>query len=92
MSTGMLVGSTDGAVAAYRAAYDGRAPFRTLVTPAGTYPGLRLDALSTLFYVANWQQVAAGHSYFTQFQAAVNANPTSVIAATQLKIAQKQAK
>lgn len=28
---------------------------------------LRSPALATLFYVANWQQVVAGHSYFAQF-------------------------
>ncbi|HEY5024235.1 MAG TPA: acyltransferase family protein [Acidimicrobiales bacterium] len=30
---------------------------------------LRSPAEATLLYVANWQQVAAGHSYFAQFQA-----------------------
>ena len=30
---------------------------------------LRSPAVATLLYIANWQQVAAGHSYFTQFQA-----------------------
>ncbi len=28
---------------------------------------LRSPALATLFYVANWQQIAAGHSYFARF-------------------------
>jgi peptidoglycan/LPS O-acetylase OafA/YrhL len=28
---------------------------------------LRSPAEATLFYVANWQQIAAGHSYFAQF-------------------------
>ena len=28
---------------------------------------LRAPALATLFYVANWQQIAASHNYFTQF-------------------------
>jgi peptidoglycan/LPS O-acetylase OafA/YrhL len=28
---------------------------------------LRSPALATLFYIANWQQVVAGHSYFAQF-------------------------
>ena len=30
---------------------------------------LRAPALSTLFYVANWQQIIAGHGYFAQFMA-----------------------
>ncbi len=30
---------------------------------------LRSPAMAALLYFANWQQVAAGHSYFTQFQA-----------------------
>lgn len=30
---------------------------------------LRWPALSTLFYGANWQQIAVGHSYFAQFSA-----------------------
>jgi peptidoglycan/LPS O-acetylase OafA/YrhL len=28
---------------------------------------LRAPSLATLFYVANWQQIVAGHSYFAQF-------------------------
>ena len=28
---------------------------------------LRSPSLATLFYVANWQQIAAGHGYFAQF-------------------------
>ena len=28
---------------------------------------LRAPALATLFYVANWQQIVAGHGYFAQF-------------------------
>ena len=28
---------------------------------------LRSPSLATLFYVANWQQIVAGHSYFAQF-------------------------
>ncbi len=37
----------------------------TLVLAApGEYDGLRLDSLSTLFYVANWHFVMAGHDYF----------------------------
>ena len=30
---------------------------------------LRAPALATLFYVANWQQIVAGHGYFAQFTA-----------------------
>ena len=40
--------------------------YAAYVTPAGTYPGLRLDALSTLFYVANWHFILIGSNYFTQ--------------------------
>ncbi len=36
------------------------------VVPKGTYPDLRLDALSTLFYVANWHFIAVGTNYFVQ--------------------------
>jgi peptidoglycan/LPS O-acetylase OafA/YrhL len=36
------------------------------VAPAGTYPGLRLDALSTLFYVANWHFILVGSDYFAR--------------------------
>ena len=39
-----------------------------LVGGPGLVPAqLRFPALATLFYVANWQQVVAGHSYFAQF-------------------------
>jgi peptidoglycan/LPS O-acetylase OafA/YrhL len=40
--------------------------YANLVAPAGTYPGLRLDALSTLFYVANWHFILIGSNYFHQ--------------------------
>jgi len=41
-----------------------------LVGGPGLVPAqLRAPALATLFYVANWQQIAAGHSYFAQFTA-----------------------
>jgi peptidoglycan/LPS O-acetylase OafA/YrhL len=41
-----------------------------LVGGPGLVPAqLRSPALATLFYVANWQQIAAGHSYFAQFTA-----------------------
>jgi peptidoglycan/LPS O-acetylase OafA/YrhL len=36
------------------------------VAPPGTYPGLRLDALSTLFYVANWHFILVGSDYFAR--------------------------
>ena len=32
--------------------------------PAGLYPGLRMDALSALFYFSNWWQIAASGNYF----------------------------
>jgi peptidoglycan/LPS O-acetylase OafA/YrhL len=35
-----------------------------LAAPEGTYPGLRLDSLSTLLYVANWHFILEGSSYF----------------------------
>ncbi len=35
-----------------------------LAAPGGAYPGLRLDSLSTLFYVANWHFILEGTSYF----------------------------
>ena len=34
--------------------------------PAGTYPDLRADALSALFYVANWHFIVSGSNYFAQ--------------------------
>ncbi len=37
-----------------------------LFVPAGTYPTLRGDALSTLFYFANWHFIMAGSDYFHQ--------------------------
>jgi peptidoglycan/LPS O-acetylase OafA/YrhL len=40
--------------------------YAAFVVPAGTYPGLRLDALSTLFYVANWHFILVGSNYFVQ--------------------------
>jgi peptidoglycan/LPS O-acetylase OafA/YrhL len=41
-----------------------------LVGGPGLVPAqLRSPALATLFYVANWQEIAAGHSYFAQFTA-----------------------
>jgi peptidoglycan/LPS O-acetylase OafA/YrhL len=40
--------------------------YAAVAVPAGTYPGLRLDALSTLFYVANWHFILIGRNYFNQ--------------------------
>ena len=40
--------------------------YAAYVAPAGSYPGLRLDALSTLFYVANWHFILIGGNYFNQ--------------------------
>ncbi|HEX3947294.1 MAG TPA: acyltransferase, partial [Acidimicrobiales bacterium] len=42
------------------------AVYAAFVVPRGTYPGLRLDALSTLFYVANWHFILVGSNYFNQ--------------------------
>ncbi len=35
-----------------------------IFVPAGTYPTLRGDALSALFYVANWHFILSGSDYF----------------------------
>jgi len=40
--------------------------YAAFVATPGTYPGLRLDALSTLFYVANWHFILVGANYFNQ--------------------------
>jgi peptidoglycan/LPS O-acetylase OafA/YrhL len=40
--------------------------YGAFVAPSGTYPDLRLDALSTLFYVANWHFIGVGTNYFVQ--------------------------
>ncbi len=37
---------------------------------------LRAPALATLFYVANWQQIVAGHGYFAQFLSPNPLQPT----------------
>ncbi|MGH9078548.1 MAG: acyltransferase family protein [Acidimicrobiales bacterium] len=34
------------------------------VAPPGSYPGYRMDALSTLFYYSNWHQIATSTNYF----------------------------
>jgi peptidoglycan/LPS O-acetylase OafA/YrhL len=44
----------------------GVACYNAFVVPAGTYPHLRADALSTLFYVANWHFIVIGANYFNQ--------------------------
>ncbi len=40
--------------------------FAAFVVPAGTYPTLRGDAFSALFYYANWHFIVAGSNYFNQ--------------------------
>jgi peptidoglycan/LPS O-acetylase OafA/YrhL len=44
----------------------GVAAFAEFVVPAGTYPTLRGDAFSALFYYANWHFIAIGSNYFNQ--------------------------
>jgi peptidoglycan/LPS O-acetylase OafA/YrhL len=38
--------------------------YEAVLVPRGTYPDLRLDALSSLFYVANWHFILIGSNYF----------------------------
>src|SRR5579862_7786473 len=38
--------------------------YARFVAAPGTYPGLRWDGLSALFYSANWRFIFAGQSYF----------------------------
>jgi len=40
--------------------------YARFVAAPGTYPGLRWDGLSALFYSANWRFIFAGQSYFAQ--------------------------
>src|SRR5271165_1307890 len=40
------------------------AAYAAFAVPRGTYPGLRLDALSTLFYVANWHFILTSANYW----------------------------
>jgi peptidoglycan/LPS O-acetylase OafA/YrhL len=40
--------------------------YAAFIAPKGMYPDLRLDALSTLFYVANWHFILVGSNYFVQ--------------------------
>ena len=44
----------------------GVAFFAAFVVPTGTYPTLRGDAFSSLFYYANWHFIANGSNYFNQ--------------------------
>ena len=44
----------------------GVALFAELLFPAGTYPTLRGDSFSALFYYANWHFIAIGSNYFNQ--------------------------
>ncbi|HEY6426670.1 MAG TPA: acyltransferase family protein [Acidimicrobiales bacterium] len=44
----------------------GVALFAAFVVPAGTYPTLRGDSFSALFYYANWHFIANGSNYFNQ--------------------------
>lgn len=40
--------------------------YATFAVPAATYPGIRGDALSAIFYVANWHFILSGSNYFAQ--------------------------
>ncbi len=40
--------------------------YAAVIVPRGSYPDLRLDALSSLFYVANWHFILSGSNYFAQ--------------------------
>jgi peptidoglycan/LPS O-acetylase OafA/YrhL/lysophospholipase L1-like esterase len=44
----------------------GVALFAAFIVPAGTYPTLRGDSFSALFYFANWHFIANGSNYFNQ--------------------------
>jgi len=44
--------------------------FASVIVPKGTYPALRLDALSTLLYVSNWHFILASSNYFNETAAA----------------------
>jgi len=50
--------------------------FASVIVPEGTYPALRLDALSTLLYVSNWHFVLASSNYFNE---TASASPLSLI-------------
>lgn len=40
--------------------------YAEFAVPAHTYPGIRGDALSALFYAANWHFISSGSNYFAQ--------------------------
>ncbi len=40
--------------------------YAALFSPPGMYPGLRGDAFSSLFYVANWHFIVEGSNYFAR--------------------------
>ncbi|MGH8982247.1 MAG: acyltransferase family protein, partial [Acidimicrobiales bacterium] len=40
--------------------------YAAYAVPSDTYPGIRGDALSAIFYVANWHFVLSGSNYFAQ--------------------------
>jgi peptidoglycan/LPS O-acetylase OafA/YrhL len=44
--------------------------FASVIVPRGTYPDLRLDALSTLLYVSNWHFILVNSNYFNETSAA----------------------
>ena len=44
----------------------GVAFYAAFLVPKGMYPGLRGDALSSLFYYANWHFIVTGSNYFNQ--------------------------
>src|SRR3984957_15063412 len=44
----------------------GVAIYAKVFAPPGEFAGLRLDSLSTLFYVANWHFIVSGSNYFSQ--------------------------
>ena len=44
----------------------GRLLYLRRLVPAGTYPSLRGDALSSLFYFANWHFILSSSNYFDQ--------------------------
>jgi peptidoglycan/LPS O-acetylase OafA/YrhL len=44
----------------------GVAAYAAFAVPQDTYPGLRLDSLATLLYVANWHFILIGSNYFVQ--------------------------
>ncbi len=44
------------------------AAYAVWLAPSGSLGQIRRDALSTLFYVANWNQVSSGQSYFAALQ------------------------